>query len=171
MYDFDHRPVLDLTEDGNVSLRWRCYHKACIWELDDELPKTWPLHQSSQGLVSSSYRRFQRYIHWRLKKVWGIRQQPIEADIISVEALNSSWLERGDRCVSTSPRKVYAIEDPLESYRPLEDRTWLLPSGTNLNRGKEMINSLTIKWKMKGKNGILLFVEFLKGLLEDRKWR
>ena len=25
--------------------------------------------------------------------------------------------------------------------------------------------------KMKGKNGILLFVEFLKGLLEDRKWR
>ena len=24
---------------------------------------------------------------------------------------------------------------------------------------------------MKGKNGILLFVEFLKGLLEDRKWR
>ena len=26
-------------------------------------------------------------------------------------------------------------------------------------------------WKMKGKNGILLFVEFLKGLLEDRKWR
>ena len=24
-------------------------------------------------------------------------------------------------------------------------------------------------WKMKGKNGILLFVEFLKGLLEDRK--
>ena len=26
-------------------------------------------------------------------------------------------------------------------------------------------------WKMKGKNGILLFVEFLKGLVEDRKWR
>ena len=25
--------------------------------------------------------------------------------------------------------------------------------------------------EMKGKNGILLFVEFLKGLLEDRKWR
>ena len=24
-------------------------------------------------------------------------------------------------------------------------------------------------WKMKGKNGILLFVEFLKGLVEDRK--
>jgi len=26
-------------------------------------------------------------------------------------------------------------------------------------------------WKIKGKNEILLFVEFLKGLLEDKKWR
>jgi len=48
-------------------------------------------------------------------------------------------------------------------------RKALLIQDCKIEKRHEREKPLLFKLQMKGKNGILLFVEFLKGLLEDRK--